>query len=251
MAEPEGVADGQMTLVEHLSELRRRIFICVIAVAVCAVVMFILFPQILEILSEPYREVTKGVDRCGPEGCDLIATNPLAPFMVRLKVATYGGMALALPVIMWEVWRFIVPGLNPNERKYAIPFIVVTVLLFALGVFFAWLTLDKALQFLLIGSVGGEIEPFVAADEYLTLITLMMLAFGVAFELPVLLVFLMLVGVVTSQTLRKHRRWALIGIFAFSAIITPSQDPFSLLFMAVPMYVFYETAIVIGRVMKR
>ncbi len=251
MARSEGDDAGQMTLVEHLGELRRRIFICVIAVALGAVVMFILFPQILDILSEPYREVTKGVFRCGPDGCDLTATNPLGPFMVRLKIATYGGMALALPVIMWQIWRFIVPGLYAKERRYALPFILSAVLLFVLGVFFAWLTLDKALQFLLIGSVGGEIEPIVTADSYLTLITLMMLAFGVAFELPVLLVFLMLVGAVSSQTLRKQRRWALIGIFTFAAIITPSQDPFSLLFMAVPMYVFYEMAIVIGRVMKK
>lgn len=251
MADRKGADDGRMTLIEHLTELRRRIFISVIAVAVGAVVMFILFPQILNALEGPYKDVTENVERCRPDGCELIATNPLAPFLVRLKVATYGGLALSLPVVMWQIWRFIVPGLYPKERKYAVPFIVSAVVLFALGVFFAWLTVDKALSFLLIDSVGGEIEPFVSADEYLTLISLMLLAFGVAFEFPLLLVFLMLVGVLDSRILRRSRRWAAVGITVFAAIITPSQDPFSLLFMAVPMYVFYEAAIVIGRMLKK
>jgi sec-independent protein translocase protein TatC len=251
MADHAGADDGRMTLIEHLTELRRRIFICVLAVALGAIVMFILFPQVLELLEEPYREVTKNVERCRPDGCDLVATNPLAPFLVRMKVAAYGGLALALPVVMWQIWRFIVPGLYPNERRYAIPFIVSAVVLFVFGAFFAWLTVDRALDFLLIGSVGGEIEPFVSADEYLTLITLMLLAFGVAFEFPLLLVFLMLVGVLNSGTLRRSRRWAAVGITVFAAIITPSQDPISLLFMAVPMYLFYEAAIVIGRVLKK
>ena len=115
----------------------------------------------------------------------------------------------------------------------------------------AWFTVNKALEFLLVGSVGGEIQPFVAADKYLTLITLMFLAFGVAFEFPVLLVFLLLAGVVNTHQLRHSRRWALLGIMVFAAVITPSQDPFSLLFMAVPLYVFYEAAILIGRLLKR
>jgi sec-independent protein translocase protein TatC len=251
MADDGGMSAGQMTLIEHLTELRRRLIICVIAVVVCAIVMFILFPPILHFLEGPYRDVTAGRNGCPDDGCDLIATDPLAPFLVRLKVAGYGGLALALPVVMWEIWRFIVPALNPNEKKYAIPFIVSVVVLFAIGCVIAWFTVDKALEFLLVGSVGGEIQPFVTADKYLTLITLMFLAFGVAFEFPVLLFFLLLVGVVNTQQLRHNRRWALLGIVVFAAVITPSQDPFSLLFMAVPLYVFYELVIILGRVAKR
>jgi sec-independent protein translocase protein TatC len=240
-----------MTLVEHLAELRRRIFVSLAAVLVGGVVVFVLFPQVLDALSEPYAEITDGVERCAPDGCDLVATNPLAPFLVRLKVAGYGGAALALPVVMWQVWRFVVPGLYPSERRYAVPFVVSAVVLFVLGAGVAWLTLPRALDFLLVGSVGGEIEPFVTADEYLTLVALMLLAFGVAFEFPLLLVFLMLVGVASSAGLRRLRRWAAVGIVSFAAVITPSQDPFSLMFMAIPMYLFYEAAILIGRVMKR
>jgi len=240
-----------MSLIDHLVELRHRIIVCAIAVAVGALVMFILFPQVLHFLETPYRNVTANRGSCGPDGCDLIATDPLAPFLVRLKVAGYGGLAIALPVVMWEIWRFVVPALHPHERRYAIPFVVSVVVLFLLGCLMAWFTVNKALEFLLVGSVGGQIQPFVTADKYLTLIVLMFLAFGVAFEFPVLLVFLLLARVVNTQQLRHARRWAILGITIFAAVITPSQDPFSLLLMAIPLYIFYEASILIGRVLKR
>jgi sec-independent protein translocase protein TatC len=251
VADKGRTANGQMTLIEHLAELRHRLIVCAIAVAVCALVMFIVFPQVLHFLEAPYRDVTAGRGTCPDDGCDLIATDPLAPFLVRLKVAGYGGLALALPVVVWEIWRFVVPALTPNERRYAIPFVVSIVVLFVMGCFMAWFTVNKALEFLLVGSVGGEIQPFVTADKYLTLITLMFLAFGVAFEFPVLLVFLLLARVVNTRQLRHVRRWALIGIMVFAAVITPSQDPFSLLLMAVPLYLFYEASILLGRLLKR
>jgi sec-independent protein translocase protein TatC len=242
-----------MTLVEHLGELRKRIIISLIAIAVAALIVFVFYEQVLRFLSGPYEEVTRGQEACGgtpDQGCDLVVTDPLAPFLVRLKIAGYGGIALALPVIMWEVWRFVVPGLHKRERRYGIAFVISALLLFALGVVVAWFTVERALDFLL-GIGGSQIQPLIVADKYLTLMTLMILAFGIAFEFPLLLVFLMMVGVVTSQQLRRMRRWAAVGITATAAVITPSQDPFSLLFMAVPMYLFYEAAILIGRVMKR
>jgi sec-independent protein translocase protein TatC len=245
--------DGRMMLVEHLAELRKRIIISLIAVAVAAVVVFVFYEPVLHFLSGPYEQVTRGNPACGGDpdkGCDLIVTDPLAPFLVRLKIAGYGGIALALPVVLWEVWRFIVPGLHKRERRYGIAFVISAVLLFALGCVVAWFTVVKALDFLL-GIGGDQIQPLIVADKYLTLVTLMILAFGVAFEFPLLLLFLMLVGVVSSRQLRHMRRWAAVGITATAAVITPSQDPFSLLFMAVPMYLFYEAAILIGRVMKR
>jgi len=235
-----------MTLVEHLIELRRRIIICVIAISVGAIVAFILGDQIIHFLIGPYQDLDH------PNGVPntLIATDPLAPFLVRIKIATYGGIVFALPVWLWQVWRFVTPGLHKHEKRYAIPFILSSIVLFLLGGFVAWLTLPKALSFL--ASIGGsDITPFFTADKYLTLVSLMFVAFGLSFEFPVLLVFLMLVGVLKSRTLSHSRRWAAVGITTFAAVITPSQDPYSLMFMAVPMYLFYEASIVIGKLMKK
>ncbi len=242
-----------MTLIEHLAELRKRIIYCVIAVALCTVVMFILYNRVLHFLAGPYEQVTRGDRQCGGtrnQGCDLIATGPLDPFLVRLKVAGYGGLALSVPIIFWQIWRFVTPGLHKHERRYAIGFLISGIFLFALGCVVAWFTVEKALDFLL--NVGGpSIQPFIAADKYLTLVMLMLAAFGVAFEFPLLIMFLLLARVVNTRQLRAARRWVAVGITIFAAVITPSQDPFSLLFMAIPMYIFYEIAIVIGRLMKR
>jgi sec-independent protein translocase protein TatC len=247
--EPES-SYGRMTLVEHLTELRRRIVICAIAVALGAIVGFVIYSHILHILAHPYAVVTRNRGNCGKHGCSLVATDPLAPFIVRLKVSTYTGLVLALPVVLWQLWRFITPGLNPKEKRYAIPFVLSSIVLFVMGGAVAWLTFPKALDFLV--KVGGaDIGTVFTADKYLTFVSLMIVAFGVSFEFPVVLVFLMLARVLKTSTLRKYRRHAAVGITAFAAVITPSQDPYSLFFMAAPMYLFYEGSIVIGRMLKR
>jgi len=246
-------SDGTMTLVEHLGELRRRVIICVIAVVLGAVVVFFLYTPILRFLSGPYRELTVGDTGCGGtanSGCDLIVTGPLQPFMVRMKIAGYGGAALAVPVVFWEIWRFVTPALRRNERRYGLLFGLAAIVLFLLGAVAAWFTIGETLSFLF-GMGGDTLQPFVAADSYLTLVALMLLAFGTAFELPLLVLGLLLARVVTTVQLRRARRWVVVGITVFAAVITPSQDPVSLLFMAVPMYVLYELAILIGRLLKR
>ncbi len=242
-----------MTLVEHLAELRRRIIICAIAFAIGSTIIFFFYNPILHFLSAPYEAATKGQTSCGgtkTTGCKLIVTGPLEPIIVRLKIAGYGGLALSIPVIMWEIWRFVTPGLHKNERRYGIWFGLAIVILFALGGVVAWFTVTPALNFLL-GIGGNQLAPFISAQKYLTLVALMIAAFGVAFEFPVLLVFLLLVRVINTQQLRRIRRIMIVAIVTFAAIITPSADPFSLFFMAVPMYFFYEMSIVIGRIMKR
>jgi sec-independent protein translocase protein TatC len=148
------------------------------------------------------------------------------------------------------MWRFITPGLNPKEKRYAIPFVLTSILLFVLGGLVALLTLEPALDFLL--NIGGsDLKALLTADRYISLVALMIVAFGLAFEFPVVLMFLLLARVITTQQLRQWRRWALVAIVVFAAVITPSQDPYSLFAMAVPMYVFYEGVIIIGRLLKR
>ncbi len=233
-----------MTVVEHLTELRRRLIICVIAITIAAIVVYIFSLDIIRFLIESYQDAVDDPKK------QLIFTGPLDAFATRLKVATYGGIALAFPVWLFQLWRFITPGLEPREKRYAVPFVLTSILLFSLGGFVALLTLPKALDFLL--NLGGsELEPLLTADRYLSLVTLMVVAFGVAFEFPVVLTFLLLARVITTAQLRRWRRGTIVIIVIFAAIITPSQDPYSLLFMAGPMYLFYEICIIIGRVMKR
>jgi sec-independent protein translocase protein TatC len=174
----------------------------------------------------------------------------LEAFATRLKVAAWSGAFLASPVVLWQLWRFITPGLHKKEKRYAIPFIVASILLFALGAAVALYTFESALRFLV--AMGGDnLTPLFSASKFLSLIILMIIAFGIAFEFPVLLIFLELAGVVTSRTLRRWRRPALVVIVVVAAVITPSQDPYSLFAMVAPMYLFYEGAILVGRLLKK
>lgn len=235
-----------MSVVEHLGELRRRLVISLAAVAVGAVVGFVAYNRILSFLIEPYCDLP----RRPPGSCDLLVLDPLEGFATRLKVATYTGFFLASPVVLYQLWRFITPGLNPKEKRYAVPFVVASIALFCLGAFIANLTFPRALDFL-VGVGGPNLQAFFSPAKYLRFVILVMVAFGVAFEFPVLLVFLQLAGVVSSRRLGAWRRPAVVVIFVVAAVITPSQDPYSLLAMAVPMYLFYEGSILIGRVLKR
>jgi sec-independent protein translocase protein TatC len=235
---------GRMTVVEHLTELRRRIIISIIAITLAGIVCFIFSESIIKFFVEYYKDATAG-DRN-----QLIFLGPLDGFITRVKVATYGGIVLALPIWLWELWRFVTPGLNPNEKRYAIPFVLTSIVLFAFGGVVALLTMPKALEFLL--NVGGDqLTPELTADKYLSFVSLMIVAFGAAFLFPVVLVFLLLARVLTTRQLRRWRRPAIVIIVVFAAVITPSQDPYSLFFMVVPMYAFYESSIIIGRVLKR
>lgn len=233
-----------MTVVEHLTELRSRLMVSIAAVAVGAVICFIFAPEIIGWFLEFYKNATDG------ERDAFIFTGPIDAFATRIKVATYGGIVLATPVWLWELWRFITPGLNPKEKRYAIPFLISSIILFALGGFVALLTLQPALDFLL-GAGGENLKPLLTADKFLSLVSLMIVAFGIAFEFPVVLTFLLIARVITTAQLRQVRRWAIVGIFAFAALITPSQDPYSLFLMAIPLCIFYELCIIIGRIMKR
>src|SRR5947209_9285626 len=161
-----------MSLVEHLTELRRRIIVSIMAVLVGAVVAFILYNRILGVLIGPYRDATHNPH------AKFIFTDPLEGFTTRLKVSGFGGLALASPVVLWELWRFITPGLRKNEKRYAIPFIIASIFLFILGGAVALLTFPQALRFLI--AVGGnQLEAFFTPGKYLSLIILMIVPFGV------------------------------------------------------------------------
>jgi len=249
---PQRDPEGAMTLVEHLEELRRRLFISLGAIAVGALVGWFLYDPLLRLMTGPFCDWvhTLPPHRRPPQGCQLIVTGAIDPVMIKLKVVAFLGLFIALPIVLYQLWAFIVPGLTRRERRMAIPFVASSLFLFALGALVAYLTLPKALAFLL-GFSGSSITPFLTANSFLSFVLLVALAFGLTFEFPIVLIFLTIVGVLSTQKLRDWRRMAILVIAIAAAVITPSADPYSMLAMMIPMVLFYEVAIIVGRLMKR
>ena len=249
-----------MTLGEHLGELRRRVIICVLVFVVAATVAVFAYEPILHFLLRPLCSVDASTGHRTTPGssfivssgntCNLFVTSPLDGLTLRVKIALFGGLVLASPVILFQVWRFVTPGLKASERRYAIPFVLSAFVLFLLGAATAYITLPHALGWL--KSVGGpNLQAIYDPIPYLGLILLMMTIFGLTFEFPVVLVSLELAGVVTPARLLRSWRWAVIIIVVVAAVFTPSSDPFSMLALAVPLIAFYFISIGIGKLLGR
>ncbi len=241
--------DDRMTLRDHLAELRTRIVRAMLAVVVGVILIMAFYEQVLDFLVQPYENLC---ERKGPTFCSgsLSTLSALDGFSTRISISLYGGLFLAFPVILWQVWRFVVPGLHAKEKKYAIPFIASTITLFLLGAFIAYQTLGLALEFLISWS-GEDVNQLFEIEKYISLVGLMMAAYGIGFEFPVLLVFLQIVGVLSPQTLLKGWRYAVMVIFVIAAVITPSGDPISMLALAIPMTIFYLISVLIGLLMQK
>ncbi len=236
--------DGRMTLVEHLSELRSRLFRALLALVVGTVVAFIFYPWIFDLLKAPYCGLPEAY-RLSTENCVLTVTRPLDAFAIRLKVSLTAGTILSAPLWLYQLWAFITPGLHRQERRWALLFVGVSVGLFLTGASFAYLTLDKGLAFLL--SFADDLIPVMNIFEYLSFVQAMLLIFGIAFEFPLLVVLLNFAGVVSYQQLRSWRRMEIFLVFVVSAFITPSGDPFTLAAMAGPLALLYEVALLVAR----
>ncbi len=228
-----------MTLSEHLGELRRRLVICLVAFTVAAIATYVFYPHLLTLARRP-------LCHADPAHCTLIFTSPLEGFGFRLNAVGVGGLVFASPVILYQLWLFVTPGLRANEKRYAVPFVLASVMLFFFGAFIAWLTLPHALGFL-IGVAGPGTAPLLTISKYFSLVLALMAIFGLTFEFPVVLVALELAGSSPRRQLASWRRIAIIVIVIVAGVITPSSDPFSMLALAVPMLVFYEGSILIGR----
>lgn len=226
----------------HLHELRSRVVKAVAAVAVGTVIAFIFNEQILNVLTKPYQLAV-------PEG-SLAFFKPTEAFATVMRLSMYGGAILASPVIIYQSWRFISPGLNPNEKRWAYPVTAVFVSLFAIGIGVGYVALERGLGFLL--EFGGDaLTPIIGADFYLKFAMRFILAFGLAFEFPVFLFGAAAIGVVSSKSLRSNRRWALLIILIAAAFITPSGDPMTLMLLSAPLYVLYELTILAIRFILR
>ncbi|MCW2607793.1 MAG: Sec-independent protein translocase TatC [Frankiales bacterium] len=234
-----------MSLVEHLYELRSRLGKALLAITVCVIVVFIFWEPLFDLLRQPYCDTTPG-----RKSCDLYARGIFSEFKVRLRVAFLGGVVVASPVWLYQLGAFITPALHRKERRYALGFLLSSLTLFVVGTVFAYLTISRGLDFLL--SVGGgDIVNLLEVQDYISFVTLCVLAFGLAFEFPVIIMFLHLTGVLSSTKMRGARRGTIVGIFGAAALITPSQDPFTFCFMAVPLVLMYEGCILVARLRER
>jgi sec-independent protein translocase protein TatC len=240
---------SRMPLVEHLRELRNRLVKSALALAVGVIVAYVFFPQIFSFLQRPYCALPAH-RRFGGGDCRLLVTGVLDQFLIRMKVSLLAGSVLSAPVWLWQLWAFVTPGLHQRERKWALPFVSSSLVLFVAGAAFSYYTLQNGLSFLL--SIGGDgVTTALTVDKYLSFVSLMLLAFGVSFEFPILMIFLNIVGITPTHKLRRWRRGMYFGLSVFAAVITPSQDPFTFLAMWIPLCLFYEVVIVFGRVRDR
>jgi len=235
-----------MPLVEHLFELRNRLGKAVLAIAVGMVLIGVVFYQpVFDFLREPYCRTPAA----GKE-CALYVRDIFGQFQVRLKVSAIGGVVCTAPIWLYQLGAFITPALHRRERRYALAFLGSSLILFAAGVVCAYLTMDKGLQFLL--TVGGDgLVSLPDLQSYLGFATLTLLAFGFSFLFPVVLMFLNVVGILPAWRMRKMWRGMIVGIAFFTAVITPSTDPFTFIVLGVPLYLMYEVCIVIARLRER
>ena len=246
----EDVSNAEtMTLTEHLAELRVRIIRSALAVAIGMVLIIAFYDQVLDFLLRPYVELceSKPRDFCDP---NLFVFSPTEGLATRVRVGLYGGIIAALPVLLWQTWRFIVPALNAKEKKWAVPVVAISVALFLAGGALAYFTIGQALDFL-IGWSGSDVNQVYSVQSYVSLIGLMIFAFGLGFLLPVFVFGLQALGVVTPKRLLQSWRIALVAIAVIAAVITPSGDPVTMAMLGVPMVVLYFLAILLGWLVVR
>jgi sec-independent protein translocase protein TatC len=232
---PPAVEPAAMNLTAHLVELRNRLVISALSLLPGTLVGYVFADKLIEILKSPL-----------PTKDPLETLSLTGPFMIHLQVALVVGVIFAMPVILFQFWRFISPGLTPQERSAARPWVPLAMVFFALGVGVAYFILPYASGFLY-GFQTKDIHLLLTAENYFGFVTILFLAFGVVMEFPIVLVLLSKVGIVTSKRLRSSRRMAVLGIVIFSAVITPGADLVSPVVMAVTMYLLYEVSIVMIR----
>lgn len=248
LGEPGEDAGSVMTLVEHLEELRRRLLVSVIAIAVCTVVAFFFWDPIFGFLLSPLPNISSSASIM--QHGKLVISDPVGSFMVALKVSLAVGFGVATPIVLYQLWGFLAPAMTRKERKYAAPFTLLGVGLFIAGLVVGFIVLRYPIDWLI--SFGSDrFIPLISADAYFTFVTYFLLAFGIVFELPLVLTFLGVVGVISSTLLRAKRMYILFGLWVISCFITPGADPISPVIIAVALTALFELSVLLLRIIKR
>ena len=240
-SEPEPLPEG--TLISHLLELRDRLLRSVIAVCIAFVPLAFYQNELFTLVAKPL------IDKL-PEGTSLIATSVTAPFMAPLKLTLIGALFVAMPYVLYQIWAFIAPGLYRHEKRFALPLLVSSVVLFYTGVAFAYFIVFPLMFAFFTATTPVGVKMMTDMSSYLDFALMLFLAFGVAFEVPVATVLLVATGLVRIETLKVNRGYVILGIFIVAAILTP-PDAVSQCFMAVPMWLLYEFGIVFSRILLR
>lgn len=234
---------GEGSLLSHLLELRDRLMKAMIAVALFSIPCLIYMNEIFTFVAQPLISQL-------PAGSTLVATSVTAPFMAPFKLALFVALFAAMPLVLHQLWAFVAPGLYRHERRFALPLLVSSVVLFYAGVAFGYYAVFPVMFQFFVSTTPAGVHMMTDMTQYLDFVLLLFFAFGVAFEVPVATVLLVLTGVVRIESLTKHRGYVLLGIFIIAAILTP-PDAVSQTMMAVPMYFLYEGGIVMARVLSR
>lgn len=229
-----------MTLIDHFSELRNRLFIALGAWVVGAGFAFAFRGALLNWLRAPL-----------PDNLTLTAFRILEPFMVSMQISAFFGLALALPVIVWQIWGFISPGLYPEERRWAVPFVLMTALAFSIGIVFSYYVILPFALPIIVGFLVGEVQLLPGIGDYISKIIAYMAVFGIIFEMPVVSFLLARLGFLRVEMLQKNRRYAIVVGFIAAALITPTADPINLMLVALPLIILYEVSILVVRISQR
>lgn len=229
-----------MSLVEHLDELRSRVIVIAVCVVLAGIIGFVLAQPIIDLLRAPL-----------PDDQDtLFAFGVGESLAVRLRVALYVGIGLSVPVILYQLWRFVTPGLTRPERRVVWPLLIAAIALFALGVGLGYVLIPYAVQFLLSLTLPG-VEPLLRLSDYVNFVLMIMLAFGLAFQFPIVLLLLARVGILNYAFLSRRRRHAVLLIVLFAVVVTPGGDPLSSAVLSLVMYALFEATLQLIRGMRR
>jgi sec-independent protein translocase protein TatC len=239
--DPEQLVEG--TLISHLIELRQRLLRSVIAIGIAFVPCAIYANDLFTLVATPLIQKM-------PQGASLIATSLVAPFMAPFKLALFVALFVAMPYVLYQVWAFVAPGLYKREKRFAVPLVVSSIVLFYGGVAFAYFVVFPLMFAFLTTTAPTGVQVMTDMTNYLDFVLLLFFAFGIAFEVPVAVVLLAATGLVRIETMTKTRGYVILGIFIIAAFLTP-PDALSQTFMAGPMYLLYELGIVLSRILLK